>query len=361
MFLEENLKTNKHFDAIDSFKGIAILMIVLVHTSQMYNMPLSVKHLCDFCQMGCQLFFVISGFSITWSWERKKLLVKDFYRNRLLSIAPGYWVAIILFYFVNLIKLYFGKGISLSLFSCGAIVNAILLHGLFPQFNNIIVPGGWYVGTTTIIYLLFPFIIKCLFRNNNSFLIKYSYFSPLLYTFLFVLALVFCNIYVVPVDFANNSFLYFSILNQLPCFLCGVILAYRINNEHIKNRFWCYFISLILIVFAFSVFHSNINCRYFCVPVICSISFCYMIEGVICSGVNKHISWLAFLGKESFGIYLVHSLYAYQLSAFVKRVVAIDNVYLFISMYVLIVVLSLLTGKVLISSLSFKMRKLKSN
>lgn len=72
------LTDKQYYGFIDEVKGIAILMVILVHTSQMYHIPTAIKKLCEFGQMGCQLFLVISGFTLMKSWMRKRLPVKNF-------------------------------------------------------------------------------------------------------------------------------------------------------------------------------------------------------------------------------------------------------------------------------------------
>ena len=42
---------------VDLFKGVAIIMIIIVHSAQIYNLPDFVKSITNFGQMGCQMFF----------------------------------------------------------------------------------------------------------------------------------------------------------------------------------------------------------------------------------------------------------------------------------------------------------------
>lgn len=57
---------------IDFFKGIAIIMILLAHSTQRIEGLNLVNQLFSFGQMGCQIFFLISGYTISLSWKRYK-------------------------------------------------------------------------------------------------------------------------------------------------------------------------------------------------------------------------------------------------------------------------------------------------
>ena len=43
-------------------RGIAILMIILTHIHQVFDLPAFVRVVPRLGQLGCQIFFVISGF-----------------------------------------------------------------------------------------------------------------------------------------------------------------------------------------------------------------------------------------------------------------------------------------------------------
>ena len=91
-----------HLGFLDFLKGIAILMIILVHSGiSMEGINQTLRESLSFGQMGCQLFFIISGFAISLSWFQKKRTVFQFYKNRYISIAPAYYIAIIFWLILN--------------------------------------------------------------------------------------------------------------------------------------------------------------------------------------------------------------------------------------------------------------------
>lgn len=351
---------NGYYKILDAFKGIAILLVVATHTSQMYELPVFLKRICEFGQMGCQLFLVISGFNLMNSWIKKNISVSKFYINRWLSLAPGYWITILFFFSLNILRSFVGKGMPISSFAKGSLVNLFLLNGFIPKYNNNIVPGGWYVGTTVILYLLFPAIGLFMHKNIEKRNMLKSYVFPG-----FCALILGCIIGVInyattnTVFLENNSFLYFSVANQFPCFLCGIILYFRLQDINAKQkRDWkCVLLSIILLIFSFLLFNSTLEIRYYFVPILTSISVALLLEYFMTIKVEG-LKVFRLLGKESYGIYLIHSIFSYQLSAIVEQIIGMNNVFVFVPMYILIVIFSLAFGRC-INYFANKVKKLK--
>lgn len=90
--------TLKRLDHIDSIRGIAVLLVVLVHSSiTVPNLVFPVKLASLYGQMGVQLFFVASAFTLCLSYELRqherqanlKYAIRRFFR-----IAPAYYLGI---------------------------------------------------------------------------------------------------------------------------------------------------------------------------------------------------------------------------------------------------------------------------
>ena len=81
---------------VDFLRGIAILMVVLIHTSQcgtgVLGLPKAIASLAFLGSKGVQLFFLMSAFTIYLSFvrhkESEKLSVSNFYIRRFFRIAP---------------------------------------------------------------------------------------------------------------------------------------------------------------------------------------------------------------------------------------------------------------------------------
>lgn len=163
------------FASIDIVKGIAMIMVILVHYGQNYS--IGIAKACQYLQMGCPMFYVASGFGIMCLINKryKGALNKDnigqFYFSRFKALAPGWYIAFVVIFLVYTILLYFtGKTLSFGTNRGlpSIICNLLFLNGLLPFCNNNVMPGGWYIGTTVILYVLTPLILKGLIRTRND-------------------------------------------------------------------------------------------------------------------------------------------------------------------------------------------------
>lgn len=177
---------------ITFLKGLAILGVILVHAPQLIKEinPL-IREFLHAGAFGCQLFFVISGFLAVKSWERllakyenstekNRTTYKTFLKKRYLSIAPIY-ILFILFY--QIISYYIATFnvepfYKISHNPLSILANIFLLNGLDYQAFNNIVPGGWFIGTIFLFYLLFPLIYK-LYRYIKTYNPRLLFLLPL--------------------------------------------------------------------------------------------------------------------------------------------------------------------------------------
>ena len=61
---------NQKLKSMDILKGIGIIMIIIVHNRHFLMQDMSgLRPLINYGQMGCQLFFFVSGFSLCYAWE----------------------------------------------------------------------------------------------------------------------------------------------------------------------------------------------------------------------------------------------------------------------------------------------------
>ena len=235
---------------IDFLKGLAILAVLLVHTAQKYHLLPSVKYVCSFGQYGCSMFFVISGYLAYKSLKDRTL---DFYKRRLLSIVPGYWLTIAFFMLFTFV--WASLGLSPQYRQCrsfnGIAANALLLHGFLPFCMNTVVPGGWYIGTLVVLYALTP-LLKQSLKNKKP--IVWGLFLVSLVLVNIVFQFTITKMLKMTELSGNNHFLYFFFLNQLPCYLIGLYIADKDKEKDGRgNHFPNVWVGLLLILCAFSL------------------------------------------------------------------------------------------------------------
>ena len=306
-----------------------MLAVILVHTSQKFHLPPSIETVCDFGQYGCQLFLLISGYLAYKSLKGNWL---NFLKRRFVAIVPGYWLTIAIFLLLNF--LWRKVGLSPQYLQNRSLLaictNVLLLHGLVPSCNNNVVPGGWYVGTTAILYLLTPLLKKCL-RNANAIAASILFSALLLCgNILFQLAIAFLT---GTFDYSgNNHFLYFFFLNQLPVYVLGMWFAEFEENKNSTQlakegrKFWLGGFSILLICFGMSFLPLVI------VPMVLPTLLGWSFLGIFigchawCDQMNTPPSWykqkIACLGRNSYGAYLIHSIFAYYLTHIVNKLLA---------------------------------------
>jgi peptidoglycan/LPS O-acetylase OafA/YrhL len=306
-------------DYIDIARGIAILMVILVHTSQAVNgVSQLVGDIDRYGQMGVQLFFVASAYTLCFSSvkraEEKQPLV-SFLIRRFFRIAPLYYVAIISYFLAEsnmhilaLIKL------PCSLYNFETIAaNILFIHGFVLSANNNVVPGGWSIGTEMAFYLLFPILFALFDRAYKQYGINALYGLVGLSILLNIgVQLVLQQLFTIVVD--DNPFIYYNIINQLPVFLLGMTIFF-----HHHHRISVQLSMPIQIVIFIAVTIAGIillpSKQYWLVatflPVIAGTSFVFLLN--ILRELKYSNTFLAEIGRASYSMYIFHFMFAWYL------------------------------------------------
>lgn len=338
---------------ISFFKGIAILMILLCHASQKFNTPTVFHPIPSFCQMGCQIFFAISAFSLCMSMDRRNNSLKDFYKRRFFSIAPGYWFSIGVYVGFAIITDYIGGGNFLNINTDveNIVANVSLVHGLIPtEANNKVVKGGWYVGTLVLLYLLFP-TLRSLY-NKITQRVNGRVFIILIQIISFSLLAIINKIYPI-LSLNNNKFLYFSFVNQLPSFCIGILLYDLYKNNKIYCVNYPLVKSLLIGLVAFLLFFSHRYYAYVFEPAVFTVAFAYLFIYSLKKDIvsNKLCRIITSYGDISYAIYLIHPLFLYTatylLNTYYQTGLLVYILWLPIS-FVLVYSLSVLYNKIII-------------
>lgn len=305
---------------ISFWKGIAIVMVFAVHASIGFDLPPVLKSVFAFGQMGCQIFFVLSSYSLCLSLNRKPQTTCDFMKRRIRRIVPGYWTMIAITFCIDCAYVFVLKNPErLAAFQWyNILANLLLLNGFLPGGgNNLIVRGGWYIGATVIFYLFTPLLFR-LFQKENE---KWRKIRA----WVFPLAGFACAAILIPLaailsgagDCVNNEYLYFSFVNQMPCYLLGFSAFDFLQQKKQHCKPVLLSLGLLSLIASILLFFSGIRFAFVVIPTLFSLSFfCLFVVltetiGSICPE-KKSVSLLMKYGDNSFAIYLIHPLIVFD-------------------------------------------------
>lgn len=316
-FTDSNVK----FKYIDAIRGVAILMVILVHTAQKVSgLDSFTKFFTGYGALGVQLFFVASAYTLCISAETRKNesqpLVKYAIR-RFFRIAPLYYLGIIGYFFLALTTAYFSNGrisIPEHYTLLNIISNVLFVHGFYPPANNNIVPGGWSIGTEMAFYVVFPM----LFALASKYWVSIrNVILGVLIGFLFsqitLLVLASNGISV------SNDFVYCNLINQIPVFILGI--AYYFWSTLKNQRFnWKMDVLAFVVLSGVSLYFRKLSIEIpyllSCIPFISGLSFLFLMELFRKLDIlNSNI--LARIGKVSYSMYIIHFIFAWLMTSLI--------------------------------------------
>jgi len=152
-----------HLAALDLVRGTAIVLVVLVHSEQMVNLPQPWHSLASLGRYGVPLFFILSGYLMgylhhegtTWS-------VREFARRRAGRLLPAWWFFLgfwIIAFAVSPESPFALAGMDSNSYTfwfwAGVVLSFTLLNDLTPITANILVPGGWSISAESLHYALY--------------------------------------------------------------------------------------------------------------------------------------------------------------------------------------------------------------
>ena len=163
-------KKNSRYDWIDSFKGISILGVMLIHSGAM-NFGGLIGKMGSYGSAFVQAFFVISSF-LTWLSLNKRQqftakAYKEWLLKRIITLAPLYYVAMIVSLLITGGNQYWAGDTSPKGFLC-IMAHVTFLHGLFPKYCNSVLGVEWYIGVLALFYLVAPFAFKVINNLRRS-------------------------------------------------------------------------------------------------------------------------------------------------------------------------------------------------
>ncbi len=206
-------KQKNHLKSLESLRGVAALMIVFYHLSELLKVPLpdGFGFIHNEFWLGVPLFYTLSGFVIAYGYAERvgnAIQLKQFYVARFFRIAP-------LFYIMLAMMVLWSWSMHRQTFDLETLViNVTFLFGLAPGKHESIVMGGWSIGIEMLFYILFP-LFAMVIRSIAGVVIA----------FIAACCLSAWAQWQIGQDF--NGYGYMNLLTHLPFFVAG-IGGYRI-------------------------------------------------------------------------------------------------------------------------------------
>ncbi len=296
----------KKYPYLDALKGLAILAVVLVHSSQ-YAVPTNelLNRIMKKGMLGVQLFFIVSAIAICMSWYSKMASERfpklNFYLKRVFRIAPLFYLAIVIFLILNGLKPRYSAPMGVNRWDI--FLTATFLHGFNPLTINSLVPGGWSIANEAFFYLLVPFLLSEVRSPVFAILMFFSSLWILKMSEPFIMGLF--N-YPVNQQYLVRDFCYLNFLAQFPVFLIGIITFCFLKNGIRKVRFYWIggFIFIITVFRSYLPFGSPLFMPQWVVDAIAISIFVMFLS------LHQVVIFVNFvtvkLGRQSYGIYLFH-------------------------------------------------------
>lgn len=261
--------------SVDFFKGIAIIMVIFVHSAQKFSLNGLLKLVPQFGQMGCQIFFVLSSFALCMSLSKRPQKFFPFMKHRLGRLAPGYITMTILYFILgNLCLILLGENLHrYNTNVLGVLVNVLFLNGLIPAFNNNVMRVGWYVGTSVILYAFTPIMYKIFAYSNKTWDKIKVWAFPLIVSGAGISTMIIFNLFFPRYYCSNNSFWYFSFVNQIAPYSLGFSLYELYRTEKLKNIKFSGIISMLFFGLSVFLFYSDIKYAFVFLPLTFGLAF----------------------------------------------------------------------------------------
>lgn len=303
------INNNKNFiPALTGYRAIAAWIIFIYHFFPFAKttIPDIIRNVVSQFHFGVDLFFVLSGFLITYRYyNQSKIDFKQYMVNRFARIYPMYFLLTVLVFLVGFIKTN-----TWTLEQTKELIFSVTMtKAFFSEYFLVGVPQGWTLTLEEMFYLTAP--IYFLFIKKNM---KWLFILPVL---IFVLGFILKNITAISIN--EIGFLQTGIHVFIFEFFAGISLAVLILHKKIEFKYyWVTYFGLgIIMIYLFgkSYIGMIINSNSSIIRAIEVIFLSYLgvvplLWGLINEKTfiqrflaSKH---MVVLGKSSYIFYLIH-------------------------------------------------------
>lgn len=345
-----------YFKNLNAIRFIAAFVVVIHHIEQ-FKYVLKLKNywsnptILIIGELGVILFFVLSGFLITYLLFKEKeitnnISIKKFYIRRILRIWPLYFLIIFLAFFIIPQIPFFDIENFRAFTGLKDLFVKLFLYSFFLP-NLVLILGGvipfathlWSIGVEEQFYLVWPVLNK--YIKNKLYVILGVIFLYLVLKFFFL----FLN--------DSNSFQIINLFIQkapIDCMAIGGFFALVIYEksaffEKIKKIIFSKVLQVITLVFVCFLIYSAIYIPYFhyeFYSVLFGILLCNFAanDKVIFSLEHKYTNYL---GKISYGLYMFHPIIIFIVIKFSIYLNIPNNYFIYPLVFILTILISSLS------------------
>src|ERR1700761_3791135 len=219
---------------LGSLRGLAILGVMLVHSSHEFPGLGSWTETFATGERGVQLFFMLSAITLVTSWKRRReeAPIQRFFVRRFFRVAPMFYLAIVIYWLIDgyAPRSSAPHGIGPTEY----VLSFLFLSEWLPNSINSIVPGGWSIGVEMSFYAIFPWLVTSI-RNTRQAALACVGAAVAGVTLSFGLYKI------MQADAGSNTidqirfFLFYWLPVQMPVFLMGFAAYYALQGPTLLN------------------------------------------------------------------------------------------------------------------------------
>jgi peptidoglycan/LPS O-acetylase OafA/YrhL len=297
------------FPNLNGVRAIAAFLVVVSHielTKKDFHYPMAQYfHILGMGSIGVSIFFSLSGFLITYLLlEEKKYFnkvdFKDFYVRRILRIWPLYYLVIIVGFFIypGIVS---AKPLLLSVFF---LPNIAFTLALLPAIFDPI----WSVGIEEQFYIFHPHFFRI--KKNQHIL-----YALILFIVLFFAAFAAIK-HLHSSNIALNQFFYFARYDDMMIGAIVAVIYFNTKNktfdfifqkafDFLFNKYMQVLLLIVFVAFIILSLHVNIPQGDILLALLSGLLIVNLCE-TSTSVFSLDYKPLQFIGRISYGIYLLH-------------------------------------------------------
>lgn len=222
--LEDTSTSGTKFSPLDGLRGIAVLVVFLSHSSGFRQRLSPWTSFHGTGHLGVYLFFVLSGFLLTWSLlAAPQARIGGFYLRRFFRIAPLYYLIVTAVFAVQ----WWAGNVDLFNLHIKGGVEGYFRHLAFYQGNSVF----WTIAAEFEFYAILPFLVLALARWGGKAALAYVavIFGYGLWYLLIEMGQIDPRYSLKIADIVHHS-------QYLDVFLCGILAAWIFRQPAFAER-----------------------------------------------------------------------------------------------------------------------------